>query len=195
MPRINSNREIIFSDFAEFRPNLSPPEIFKLGSFGGTYWRPIKSSIKDKNYKNVHKNYKNVHKKYPKSWWKGIPDNWLTLDWDDYNISINKYGVKVGTTLEFWEDKGWISKYHPFGWVHWYCDFYEGKRSPDDERQIKRWLGTAGPNSRFRKWLVSLIKKKGGKWNDNNISPKIRQTLQHWGYRLTKKDYNRISKD
>jgi hypothetical protein len=188
MPKRNSNKEIIFSDFTEFRPNLTPREIFKLGSFGGTYWRPIYSSIKDKNYKNIHK-------KYSKSWWKGIPDDWLTLDWNDYDKSINKYGVKVGTTLEFWEDKGWISKYHPFGWVHWYCDFYKGKRSPDDERQIKRWLGTAGPNSRFRKWLVSLIKKKMGEWNDNNISPKIRQTLQHWGYRLTKRDYNRILKD
>ena len=188
MPKRNSNKEIIFSDFTEFRPNLTPREIVKLGSFGGTYWRPIYSSITDKNYKNIHK-------KYPKSWWKGIPDDWLTLDWNDYDKSINKYGVKVGTTLEFWETKGWISKYHPFGWVQWYCDFYMGKRGPDDERQIKRWLGTAGPNSRFRKWLVSLIKKKGGEWNDNNISPKIRQTLQHWGYRLTKRDYNRILKD
>ena len=184
----NSNKEIMFSDFTEFRPNLTPREIFKMGSFGGTYWRPIYSSIKDKNYKNIHK-------KYPKSWWKGIPDDWLILDWKDYDKSINKYSVKVGTTLEFWEDKGWISKYHPFGWIHWYCDFYRGKRGSDDERQIKRWMGTAGPNSRLRKWLVSLIIKKRGEWNDNNISPKIRQTLQHWGYRLTKRDYNRILKD
>ena len=116
------------------------------------------------------------------------------MDWKDYDKSINKYGVKVGTTLEFWENKGWISNYHPFGWVHWYCDFYKGNRSPDDKRQIKRWLGTAGPNSRFRKWLVSLIKNKSGVWNDNKISPKIRQTLQHWGYKLTKRDYDRIFK-
>ena len=30
-------------------------------------------------------------------------------------------------------------------------------------------------------------RRKKGKWNDNTISPKICQTLQHWGYRLTKK--------
>ena len=29
----------------EFSPNLSPREMFKLGSFGGTYWRPIKSKF------------------------------------------------------------------------------------------------------------------------------------------------------
>ena len=28
-----------FKDYPEFKPNLSPREMFKLGSFGGTYWR------------------------------------------------------------------------------------------------------------------------------------------------------------
>jgi hypothetical protein len=181
----NKKNEIIFKNFPEFKPNLTPREIFKLGSFGGTYWRPIVSSINNKKYKNIHK-------KYPKSWWKDISNNYLTLDWKDYDKSINKYNVKVGTTLEFWEEKGWISKYHPLGWIHWYCDFYNNKRSSDDKRQIKRWLGIAGPKGRFKKRLISIIKKKKGKWNDIDISPKIRQTLQHWGYKLTKKDYIRI---
>ena len=72
--------------------------------------------------------------------------------------------------------------------MQWYCDFYIGKRSPDDERQIKRWIRTAGPKSRFRRALINLIIKKKGNYNDFSISPKIRQTLQHWGYKLTKKD-------
>jgi hypothetical protein len=182
MPSRNSNRQIIFSDYPQFRPNLTPQEIFKLGSFGGTYWRPIYSSVTNKNYKNQHLDY-------PKSWWKGIPNDWLTSDWDDYDKTINKYNVKVGTTLEFWEEKKWITKYHPYGWVQWYCDFYKGKRSPDDERQISRWLKTAGPNSRFRKWLINMIKDKKTKYNDYDISPKIRQTLQHWGYELTNNDF------
>ena len=38
-----------------------------------------------------------------------------------------------------------ITKYNPYGWMHWYCDFYMGKRGPDDERQISRWMKTAGP--------------------------------------------------
>ena len=51
-PRKNKYGEIIFKDFPEFRPNLTPKEIFELGSFGGTYWRPIYSSVTNKNYKN-----------------------------------------------------------------------------------------------------------------------------------------------
>ena len=173
-----------FKDYPNFRPNLSPREMFKLGSFGGTYWRPIKSKF----FKNELKNY---HKKYPASWWKGIPENHLTRPFKEYDTKINKYGVKVGTTLSFWESKGWIKEHHPYGWVQWYCDFFTGKRSPDDERQIKRWLGVAGEKGRFMRWLVTQILKKNGMWNDNNISPKIRQTLQHWGYKLTKSDFDK----
>ena len=181
MPMRNKDNEIIFSDFPEFRPNLTPNEIFEMGSFGGTYWRPIYSSITDKKYKNEHKIY-------PKSWWDNIPNKFLTTKWDDYDININKYKVKVGTTLEFLEEKNWITEYHPYGWVQWYCDFYQGKRTSDDKRQIGRWLRTAGPNSRFRKWLIRMIRDKKTKFDDFSISPKIRQTLQHWGYILTKKD-------
>ena len=75
--------------------------------------------------------------------------------------------------------------------MHWYCDFYNGKKSPDDERQIKRWLGLAGPRGRFMRFLVTQILKKKGTWHDESISPKIRQVLQHWGYKLTKADFDR----
>ena len=40
--------------------------------------------------------------------------------------------------------------------------------------------------------LISLIFKKDGKFDDYSISPKIRQTLQHWGYVLTEEDYTNI---
>lgn len=33
-----------------------------------------------------------------------------------------------------------------------------------------------------------MINDKNAKYNDYTISPKIRQTLQHWGYELTSKD-------
>jgi hypothetical protein len=184
MPNKNSNGDIIFKDYPDFTPNLTPREIFQLGSFGGTYWRPINSSISNKKYKDQHLDY-------PKSWWKEIPDDWMTKPWKEYDKSINKYNVKVGTTLEFWEEKNWITKNHPYGWVHWYCDFYKGNRSSDDDHQIKRWKKTAGPNSRFRKWLINMINTKNTKYDDYDISPKIRQTLQHWGYELTSKDYNK----
>lgn len=107
------NGDIIFHDYPDFRPNLTPKEIFLSGSFGGTYWRPIYSSI-------TNKTYTNMHLKYPKSWWNTIPDNLLTNPWNKYDKSINKYKVKVGTTLEFWEKNDWITKYHPYGWIQWY---------------------------------------------------------------------------
>lgn len=174
------NGSLYFKDYPEFRPNLTPREMFQLGSFGGTYWRPIYSRV-------TKTKYSNIHKKYPKTWWEGIPDEHLSSV--HYNKDINKYKVKVGTSLEFWEGKNWITKYNPYGWVHWYCDFYMGKRSPDDKRQIKRWSSLAGTNGRFRKFLITQIVKKKGEYNDFTISPKIRQVLQHWGYKLNKNDY------
>ena len=182
VPKRKKNKELIFSDHPEFTPNLTPKEIFQLGSFGGTYWRPIYSDV-------TKKNYKNKHKKYPNTWWTGLSNNHLINDWDCYNKEINMYKVKVGTTLEYWESKDWISKHHPYGWVQWYCDFYVGKRSSDDKRQIDRWVKTAGPKSRFRRALINLLKKNKAKYNDYEISPKRRQTLQHWAYVLTNKDF------
>jgi len=180
------NGEIFFKDHPEFKPNLTPRQIFEMGSFGGTYWRPIKSVF----FKNT---LKNKHRKYPKSWWKGISNDYLVNSFDKYDVKINKYGKKVGTTLEFWEDKNWIEKQDPYGWVQWYCEFYLGRRSNDDIRQISRFNKLAGPNGRFRKWLITLILKKGKPidWDNDTISPAIRQTLQHWAYKLTKKDFDK----
>ena len=186
-PKRNNDGTLFFSDYPEFTPNLSPEDIFRAGSFGGTYWRPIYSSICDKKYKNQHK-------KFPASWWKDIPDKWLITPFNEYDIKINKFKVKVGTTLQFWEEKGWIREYDPYGWIQWYCNFYLGRRTPDDERQIARWTGLAGPNGRFRKFLITLILRKNAEWNDEKISPKIRQTLQHWGYHLTNKDFDKERK-
>ena len=177
--------KIHFEDHPEFRPNLSPIQIFKQGSFGGTYWRPIKSKFYDGELKNKHKKYVKL------GWWKGIKEDHLTRPFEKYDTKINKYGKKVGTTLSFWEGKDWINKQDPYGWVQWYCEFYSGRRSKDDERQINRFNKLAGSKGRFRKWLITQIMKKGNKnkWNDYSISPAIRQTLQHWGYKLTKKDF------
>tara|TARA_Y100000389_G_scaffold128022_1_gene125368 strand:- start:2973 stop:3431 length:459 start_codon:yes stop_codon:yes gene_type:complete len=144
-----------------FEPTLTPKQIFEYGAFGGTYFRPIYSSITKKNYKNQHKKFKFL---------SHIDDSKLIQS--TYDKSINKYKVKVGTSLEFWEDKKWITSNDPYGWIQWYCNYYQGRRIPDeDERQIKRWLGI---KNRFGKWLINLKKK-------NKDSPKIKQTLLHWG--------------
>jgi len=174
-----------FPDYPEFRPNLTPRDIFRRGSFGGTYWRPIESRVTGKRYRNMHF-------KYPAQWWHGIPANQMVQPWDQYDVEVNMYKVRVGTTLEEWEDAGWIHASHPYGWVQWYCDFYAGHRGPDDARQIKRWVHTAGPKSRFRQRLIRLIREKNADYTDVSISPKIRQTLQHWGYVLTQSDIGAI---
>ena len=174
-------KTIAFKDHPDFKPNLTPRDIFLLGSFGGTYWRPIYSRI-------TKTKYNNVHKQYPKSWWKNIPEDHLSRS--KYDVNINKYKVKVGTSLEFWESKQWIHQENPYGWVHWYCDFYRGKRGPDDNRQISRWKGLAGSRGRFMRFLVTQIIRRKTKWNDESVSPKIRQVLQHWGYKLTKRDFD-----
>jgi hypothetical protein len=33
-----------------------------------------------------------------------------------------------------------------YGWFQWYCRFFEGRRTDDDARQIKRWLKVCGPS-------------------------------------------------
>jgi hypothetical protein len=160
--------DIIFSDYPEFRPNLTPYQIFSEGAFGGTYWRPIYSSVVGRQLKNQHKKYK-----------FDISESLLSCS--DYDVSKNKYGVKCGTSLEYWESKNWISEQDPYGWVQWYCEFYYGRRSDDDIRQIKRWLRFAGPKGRF---LTRLKRMAGNNIDDYSISPVIRQSLHHWAKRL-----------
>ena len=183
MPKRNSKKEILFSDYPDFRPNLTPREIFEMGSFGGTYWRPIKSSI-------TKKNYENEHKKFPKSWWDNISDEYLVNN--KCNKKLNKYNVTSGTSLIYWEKKEWITKYDPYGWIQWYCNFYKGRRiKHEDDRQINRWLRFTGEKGRFRIRLINLIKKNKKNWDDINVSPVIRQGLQQWAYKLNKYDFDK----
>lgn len=167
----------------QFRPNLTPRQIFLLGSFGGNYWRPIYSGVLKEHLKNQHEKYRNVN---GANWWEGIPENWLSSQ--TVNLKINKYGVHSGTTLEDWESKNWIHAQDPYGWVQWYCEFYSGRRSDDDTRQIKRWLAFAGPKGRFKNRIVSMIRNANTTYDDVNISPVIRQGLQHWAYQLIPED-------
>ena len=92
----------------EFHPNISPADVIKKGAFGGTYFRDIYSNDNGKFYKNSWKKFdelENIDKKYYCS--------------DFYDVALNYYGVEVGTSLRFWESKGWIREIDPCGWFQW----------------------------------------------------------------------------
>ena len=93
----------------DFTPNIITVEVIKKVAFGGTYFGDIYSSVTDKWYKNSWKEFsvlKDIDQRY---YWS-----------DYYDASVNKYGVKHGTSLRFWENKGWIHSIDPYNWFQWY---------------------------------------------------------------------------
>ncbi|XP_035638532.1 uncharacterized protein zgc:113208 isoform X1 [Oncorhynchus keta] len=182
----NDKGQLVFKDFPQFQPNMSPKEVLQAGSFGGTYFRPIYSSV-------TKHNCKDEWKELPEDWLKGlnIPTQVVS---STYRDSVNTYKVKCGGSLEMWESSGWIVTQDPYGWFQWYCRFYHGRRTKDDERQIGRWAKCAGVKGRWRNNLITKVVRSGCGFDNPTISPVVRQTLQHWGYRLTKEDYNEGAK-
>ena len=93
----------------DFGVNKTSVEIIKEGTFGGTYFRDIYSGVNGKWYKKSWKEcnvLRNIDQRYYYS--------------SHFDVSIDKYGVKCGTSLRFWEDKGWINPIDPYGWFQWY---------------------------------------------------------------------------
>lgn len=169
----------------DFAPNLSPEQVLRLGSFGGTYFRPIYSSVTKTQYKDE------AWKELPAEWLKGLKIKTQVAS-PTYRESVNKYGVKCGGSLEMWESSGWITQDAPYGWFQWYCRYFCGRRGPDDLRQISRWKKCTGKTGRWRNNLIGKIYHSGKDEDgleDASISPVVRQTLQHWGYRVTLEDY------
>ena len=92
-----------------FSPNKAPIEVIKEGAFSGTYFRDIYSGINEKWCECSWKEF--VHL-------KDIDEMFYASGY--YDVNVNKYGVKCGTSLRFWENKGWIKKIDPYGWFQWY---------------------------------------------------------------------------
>lgn len=186
IPQKNKYGELIFNDYLDFTPNLTPKEIIQAGSFGGTYFRSILSGITGIVYNNVWK-------EFPSDWFDGL-DIETQITSIIVRSSINKYNVKMGGNLDMWESSGWITHIDPYGWFQWYCRFYLGRRSTDDIRQIGRWKRSSGPNGRFRISLMRKIINDNKKYDDYSVKPAIRQGLLHWGYELTKRDFLKYKK-
>lgn len=100
----------------EFRPELTPAEMLRLGVFGGKYMTDCADE-------------------FPKSWFEGA-----RLAKGKADPSLNFFGVLASQTLSAWREKGWIHPEDPRGWFQWYCRYHLGRRMPDEDlRQIKRW--------------------------------------------------------
>lgn len=135
-----------------FRPELTPKEMLHLGVFGGRYMRDCR-------------------KEFPKEWFfkaKFHPDGK-----PGHDTKLNFFGVDASQSLKIWQKKGWIHPQDPRGWFQWYCRYYMGRRSQDDERQIRRWLA-------IRRHIVQIVKncRKG----DYKCRPRQRQAVLHWAY-------------
>ena len=110
-----------------FGSNKTPVEVIKEGAFGGTNFTDIYSSATRKWYKNLWEEFDQL---------KDIDQKFYC---SDYYVSVNKYGVKCGTSLRFLEDKGWINKIDPYGWFPLYFRYWLIRRSEDDKGKINRW--------------------------------------------------------
>ncbi len=100
----------------EFRPELTPKEMLRLGIFCGKYMTDCR-------------------KEFPSSWFAGA-----RLATQHRDCGLNYFGVDASQPLSEWRRKGWLDPDDPRGWFQWYCRYYLGRRRPEeDARQIKRW--------------------------------------------------------
>jgi hypothetical protein len=131
----------------QFKPELSPKEMLILGVFGGRY---MTDCINE----------------FPKDWFTNAK-----LDPSGPDKSLNFFKVNASQPLSVWRKKGWIRDQDPRGWFQWYCRYFMGRRSVDDDRQISRWKAI----SRH----ISQVKKNCQK-GDLDCRPRQRQALLHW---------------
>jgi len=100
----------------EFKPQLTPREMLRLGVFGGKYMTDCR-------------------REFPKSWFAAAK-----LATGPRDPALNFFGVDASQPLAEWRRKGWLHPDDPRGWFQWYCRYYMGRRMPDeDRRQIGRW--------------------------------------------------------
>ena len=118
----------VLSIIMDFDANKTPVEVIKEGAFRGTYFGDIYSGINGKWYRKSWKEFDEL---------RNIDQNYYCSNY--YDASVNKYGVKCGTSLRIWENKGCIHSIDPYGWFQGYYRYRLSRRSVDDKRHINRW--------------------------------------------------------
>jgi hypothetical protein len=99
----------------EFKPELTPAEMLRMGVFGGKYMTDCGDE-------------------FPAEWFREAK-----LSPGGRDPRLNFFGVDASKPLSYWIEKGWIWPNDPRGWFQWYCRYYMGRRCEDDSRQIGRW--------------------------------------------------------
>ena len=132
-----------------FKPELTPAEMLKLGVFGGKYMTDCRDE-------------------FPRSWFARAK-----LCAERHDPTLNLFGVNASQPLAVWRKKGWIYPDDPRGWFQWYCRYYTGRRSLDDERQIARWRA-------MRRHIAQIRQACPRRALD--CRPRQRQALLHWAY-------------
>ncbi|GAA5953113.1 hypothetical protein JCM3765_007416 [Sporobolomyces pararoseus] len=185
--------EFIFPEYPRFKPNLSPQEIIRRGAFDGGYFRPVQSQ---KTGRELHEDWNDLPFD---EWLNGLDSSmYLTRPEGEFKDSVNHWKAFVGQPYNEWEKNGWIREEHDArGWFQWYCRFWRGRRCEDDERQIGRWDRVAGEASgRWRRILLEKYRKQGFvEPNEEEVSPGIRQTLNHWAFDPTTEALNRFREE
>ena len=132
-----------------FEPQLTPAEMLRLGVFGGKYMTDCVDE-------------------FPRSWFERAK-----LSPERHDPTLNFYGVSASQPLRVWRKKGWIYREDPRGWFQWYCRYYMGRRSLDDDRQIKRWRA-------MRRHVAQIESNCPRRALD--CRPRQRQALLQWAY-------------
>ena len=132
-----------------FTPQLTPKQMLALGVFGGKYMTDCMAE-------------------FPADWFAKAK-----LSPEGSNPKLNYFGVDASQPLSVWRKKGWIYPDDRRGWFQWYCRYYQGRRGPDDERQIKRWLA-------MTRHIAQLA--RACRARDESCEPRRRQALLHWAY-------------
>jgi len=132
-----------------FTPGLTPRQMLELGVFGGKYLTDCREE-------------------FPAAWFRRAK-----LCAERHDARLNFFRVNASQPLSVWRARGWIYEEDPRGWFQWYCRYDLGRRCPDDERQIRRWLA-------FRRHASQLVRYcSPGDWDCRR---RQRQALLHWAY-------------
>jgi hypothetical protein len=133
----------------EFQPQLTPKQMLSLGVFGGKYMT-------------------DCVQEFPKAWFTRAK-----LASGRRQARLNCFGVNASQSLATWRQSGWIRPQDPRGWFQWYCRYYMGRRSADDQRQIRRWRAIARHIAAIRKNCEA---------GDLECRKRQRQAVLHWAY-------------